>query len=137
MIEEIRKLIETTSSFLLSTIDRNGFPNTIVVSKPIARLDFYTLKFYVDGDGGTVKNIEQNSKGNVCCYNEEKHQSLLLKGVFSVHPIDGYKVIEERLNDYQKFLDHKNPVIVSFDVYTAKVHQNGTTSFEQIEEDNE
>ncbi|WP_170924691.1 pyridoxamine 5'-phosphate oxidase family protein [Candidatus Enterococcus clewellii] len=134
MIEEIRKLIESSSSFLLSTIDRNGFPNTIVVSKPIARLDFYTLKFYVDGDGGTVKNIKQDSKGNVCCYNEAEHQSLLLKGVFSIHPIDGYTVIEDRLNDYQKLLDHKNPVIVSFDVYTAKVHQNGVTDFEQIED---
>ncbi|MBP1045923.1 pyridoxamine 5'-phosphate oxidase family protein [Enterococcus sp. BWM-S5] len=133
MIEEIRKLIENSRSFLLSTVDRNGFPNTIVVSKPIARIDFHTLKFYVDGNGSTVKNIKQSSKGNVICYNEEKHQSLLLKGMFSVHEIEGYKIIEDRLNDYQKFLDHKNPVILSFDVYTAKVHDNGTNEFEQFE----
>ncbi|MGC6768387.1 pyridoxamine 5'-phosphate oxidase family protein [Enterococcus sp. LJL128] len=133
MIEEIRKLIAGGNSFLLSTNDRNGFPNTIVVSKPIARVDFHTLKFYVDGDGDTVKNIQQNNKGNVCCYNDGTFESLLLKGVFSVHSIEDYQVIEDRLNDYQKLLNHKNPVILSFEVYTAKIHQYGTTVFKEID----
>jgi len=84
MIKEIRKLLEESGSFLLATIDRNGFPNTIVVSKSIARIDFYRLKFYVDGDEKTVKNIQQNAKGNICCYSEKLYESLLLKGMFFV-----------------------------------------------------
>lgn len=133
MIKEIRKLLEESDSFLLSTIDRNGFPNTIVVSKPIARIDFYSLKFYVDGDGKTVKNIQQNAKGNICCYNEELYESLLLKGMFSVQSITDFKNIEEQINNYQKLLGHKNPIILSFKVYTAKIHQNGTTVFKECE----
>lgn len=88
----------------------------------------------MDGDGETVKNIEKNGKGNVSCFIEEKYQSLSLKGIFSIHPIDGYSIIDERLNAYQKFIDYKNPVIISFDVYTAKVHNNGSNYFEQIED---
>jgi len=127
MIKETRKLIANSNSFLLSTCDRNGFPHTIVVSKPIIRTDFYSLKFYVDGTADIVKNIQENNKGNVCCYNEGKFESLLMKGIFSIHSIEEYLIIKERLNDYQKFLKHENPVILSFEVYGIKIHPHGAT----------
>ena len=138
MIKKIRKILEESDSFLLSTIDRNGFPNTIVVSKPIVRNDFHSLKFYVDGNGKTVKNIQKNHKGNICCYNEYLYESLLMKGVFSVQFASEFKNLEERVSDYQKLLGHKNPVVLSFKVYTVKIYQNGSTvlkAYENLQND--
>lgn len=134
IIEHAKELLNTSESFLLSTNDRNGFPNTAVVSKPIVRASFHSLKFYVDGNGSTVKNITRNSKGNVCCYSESGYESLLLKGVFSIERIDDFKLIEERLNKYQKELNHENPVILSFEVYTVKVHSSTKTFHKEIDD---
>ncbi|WP_271490489.1 pyridoxamine 5'-phosphate oxidase family protein [Enterococcus sp. 5H] len=132
VIEHAKELLDLSESFLLTTNDRNGFPNTIVVSKPIVRASFHSLKFYVDGSGQTVDNIGRNNKGNICCYSESGRESLLLKGVFSVEMIEDFKLIEDRLNIYQKELNHQNPVILSFEVYTVKVHSQTKTFHNDI-----
>ncbi|MGM0217628.1 pyridoxamine 5'-phosphate oxidase family protein [Enterococcus sp. AZ126] len=134
IIVKAKELLSTCESFLITTNDRNGFPNTIIVSKPIIRAGFYNLKFYLDGDGQTIKNIQQDKKGNVCCYNESRHESLLLKGTFSVEEIEEFRLIEDRLNTYQKQLKHENPVILSFEVYTVKVHSNTKTFWKNVDE---
>lgn len=122
MVQQANKLLETSHSFLLSTNDRNGFPNTIVVSKPILRVSFHQLHFYVDGEGQTAENIQRNNKGNICCYDESGYESLLLKGIFSCTSITAFPLIEARLTEYQKQLTHVNPVILSFETYTVTVH---------------
>lgn len=133
IITKAKELLSTCDSFLLSTMDRNGFPNTIVVSKPIVRASFYNLKFYVDGEGQTVENILQNKKGNVCCYDEVRHESVLLKGIFSVEDIEEFKLIKDRLNQYQTQLAHKNPVVLSFEVYTVKVHSQTKNYWKDVD----
>ncbi|MGG5341616.1 pyridoxamine 5'-phosphate oxidase family protein [Enterococcus sp. AZ192] len=134
IIEHAKELLATCDSFLLSTNDRNGFPNAIVVSKPIIRASFYNLKFYVNGNGQTVENILHNKKGNVCCFDEARHESVLLKGIFSVEDIEEFKLLKDRLNHYQKELNHENPVVLSFEVYTVKVHSQTKTFWKDVDD---
>ncbi|MDA9470283.1 hypothetical protein C240_418 [Enterococcus sp. 5H] len=46
--------------------------------------------------------------------------------------IEDFKLIEDRLNIYQKELNHQNPVILSFEVYTVKVHSQTKTFHNDI-----
>ncbi|MBL1227951.1 hypothetical protein IW492_01745 [Enterococcus sp. BWB1-3] len=132
--EKAQCMLSEGSSFLLSTIDRNGFPGMIVVSAPIIRHGMYSLKFYIDGEGETAQNVENNSMGSVCCFKEEAKESLLLKGCFTIHEIEDYKVIEDKLAEYQKELNHKYPVIISFETLAVKIHSGRQTRAAELDE---
>ncbi|MDA9472896.1 pyridoxamine 5'-phosphate oxidase family protein [Enterococcus sp. 5H] len=120
--ERIVKLLTSSNVFLISTIDKRGFPTVIAVSEPLWREGLLKLQFYLDGNGETIRNIQKNPNGSVCCYEEIRHESLLMKGKFSITPIDSIDSVESKLSPYQKELNHKNPVVVTFDTWTAKIH---------------
>lgn len=132
--EKAQSMLSESNSFLLSSIDRNGFPGMIVVSSPIIRHGMHNLKFYIDGEGETAHNIQHNDMGSVCCFKEEDHESLLLKGRFSIHEIKDYKIIEDKLIDYQKELKHEYPIILSFETMSMKIHTERKTIFREIKD---
>src|SRR5437016_3305978 len=118
MLEKANELLKNSEVFILSTNDQNGFPNTAVVSRPVIRMSFHNLKFYINGDGQTVKNICINNKGSVCCYDKYNYESVLLKGVYAIEKVSDFRIVENELNEYQKILEYTNPVILSFETYT-------------------
>ncbi|MGX7244100.1 pyridoxamine 5'-phosphate oxidase family protein [Enterococcus quebecensis] len=125
--DRILRLLNSSKVFLISTIDKRDFPTVIAVSEPLWREGLLKLQFYLDGNGETVKNIQCNPNGSVCCYEEIKHESLLLKGKFTIEPIESLDMIESKLSDYQKELDHQEPVIVTFETWTARIHMDKKT----------
>lgn len=125
--ERIDKLLTSSNVFLISTIDKRGFPTVIAASGPLWREGLLKLQFYLDGNGETVKNIQVNPNGSICCYEEIKHESLLMKGKFSVNPIDSMDIIKPKLTTYQRELNHQNPVVVTFDTWTARIHMDKKT----------
>ena len=125
--EQINHLLGTSSTFLLATTDQRGFPSLITVSEPLFREGLLKFQFYLNGTGETVQNILKNPKGSICCYKELEHESLLLKGLFSVESIESIEMIEAKLIPYQKELKRRNPVIVTFETWTAKIHVDKQT----------
>ncbi|MHC5227017.1 pyridoxamine 5'-phosphate oxidase family protein [Enterococcus sp. LJL99] len=125
--ERITHLLGTSTTFLIATLDQRGFPSVITVSEPLFREGLLKFQFYLDGSGETVQNILKNPNGSICCYKELEHESLLLKGQFSVELIESIEVIQAQLLPYQKELKRKNPVIVTFETWTAKIHVDKRT----------
>ncbi|MCA5012425.1 MULTISPECIES: pyridoxamine 5'-phosphate oxidase family protein [unclassified Enterococcus] len=125
--ERIVRLLNSSKVFLLATIDKREFPTVITVSAPLWREGLLKLQFYLDGEGETVKNIRCNPNGSVCCYEEIAHESLLLKGKFSVEEVGSKDEITSRLSDYQKELNHQAPVLVTFETWTARIHMDKKT----------
>ena len=125
--ERIVGLLNSSEVFLLATIDKRDFPTVIAVSSPLWRKGLLKLQFYLDGDGETVENIRRNPNGSVCCYEEITHEGLLLKGKFSIEEIDSRELIESKLSDYQKELNHQKPVLVIFETWTARIHMDKKT----------
>lgn len=125
--ERIVRLLNSSSVFLISTIDQRDFPTVITVSEPLWREGLLKLQFYLDGNGETVKNIQSNPNGAVCCYEEIEHESLLLKGKFVIEPIESAEAIESKLSSYQKELKHAEPVLVNFETWTARIHMDKKT----------
>lgn len=125
--ERIVRLLNSSTVFLISTIDKRGFPTVIAVSDSLWREGLLKLQFYLDGNGETVRNIQSNPNGSVCCYEEIKHESLLLKGKFTIEPIESVETIELKLSNYQKELNHSDPVLVTFETWTARIHMDKRT----------
>ncbi|MFD2306592.1 pyridoxamine 5'-phosphate oxidase family protein [Enterococcus termitis] len=125
--ERIVRLLNSSKVFLLATIDKREFPSVITVSAPLWREGLLKLQFYLDGEGETVKNIRHNPNGSVCCYEEIAHESLLLKGKFSIEEVYSAQEVEPKLSAYQKELDHPNPVLVTFETWTARIHMDKKT----------
>ncbi|MFK4566412.1 pyridoxamine 5'-phosphate oxidase family protein [Enterococcus sp. UD-01] len=125
--ERILKLLNSSTVFLISTIDKRGFPTVIAVSAPLWREGLLKFQFYLDGNGETAKNIQLNPSGAICCYKEVEHESLLLKGKFSLQPIESADELEPRLSVYQKELAHSEPVLVIFETWTARIHMDKKT----------
>lgn len=126
LYEQINDLMKTSETFLISTLDKRGFPTTIVVSAPLNQRGFQRLEFYLNAQGETIDNIVRNKKGAICCYNEVTHQSLLFKGNFSTRLMDDDDAA--LLNDYQRQLDHEHGIIAVFETMTAKIHLAGETT---------
>ncbi|WP_348920740.1 hypothetical protein [Enterococcus rotai] len=125
--ERIVRLLNSSTVFLISTIDQRDFPTVITVSEPLWREGLLKLQFYLDGNGETVKNIRCNPNGSVCCYEEIEHESLLLKGKFIIEEIESLDEIEPKLSSYQKELNHVKPVLVNFETWTARIHMDKKT----------
>ncbi|WP_242586489.1 pyridoxamine 5'-phosphate oxidase family protein [Candidatus Enterococcus ikei] len=125
--ERIVRLLNSSTVFLISTIDKRDFPTVIAVSEPLWREGLLKLQFYLDGNGETVKNIQCNPNGSVCCYEEIEHESLLLKGKFTTEPIESLETITPKLTSYQKELNHQDPVLVTFETWTARIHMDKKT----------
>ncbi|MGX7149157.1 hypothetical protein [Enterococcus ureasiticus] len=125
--ERIVRLLNSSTIFLISTIDIRDFPTVIAVSEPLWREGLLKLQFYLDGNGETAKNIQSNQNGSVCCYEEIKHESLLLKGKFTIEQIESVEAIEPKLSSYQKELNHSEPVLVTFETWTARIHMDKKT----------
>ncbi|WYJ96025.1 hypothetical protein DOK67_0000288 [Enterococcus sp. DIV0212c] len=125
--ERIVRLLNSSTVFLISTIDKRDFPTVIAVSEPLWREGLLKLQFYLDGNGETVKNIQCNPNGSVCCYEEIEHESLLLKGKFKTEPIESLETITPKLTSYQKELNHQDPVLVTFETWTARIHMDKKT----------
>ncbi|WP_086444983.1 hypothetical protein [Candidatus Enterococcus lemimoniae] len=125
--ERIVRLLNSSTVFLISTIDQRDFPTVITVSEPLWREGLLKLQFYLDGNGETVKNIRCNQNGSVCCYEEIEHESLLLKGKFIIEEIESLDEIEPKLSAYQKELNHVKPVLVNFETWTARIHMDKKT----------
>lgn len=121
-MKNVDYLLDTASTFLLTTLDIRGFPHTIVVSRPLARIGFHTFKFYINGDGITAANIRRNEHGSICCYNPEEHRSILLKGIFRVDYVDDLPETAPVLSDYQAGFHYQNPAIATFETLIIKVH---------------
>ena len=125
--ERLNDLLSPSPVFLLATIDHRGFPTVITVSRPIWREGLLRMRFYLNGDGETVQNIMREATGSVCCFEEEVHESISLKGKFSIEQADRVKEFEPQLTEYQKELGHGNPVVVLFETWTAKIHMEKQT----------
>ncbi|ALS03374.1 hypothetical protein ATZ33_17535 [Enterococcus silesiacus] len=125
--ERIVRLLNSSTVFLISTIDKRDFPTVITVSEPLWREGLLKLQFYLDGNGETVKNIQCNPNGSVCCYEEIEHESLLLKGKFTIEQIESREAIEPKLSTYQKEMNHSEPVLVNFETWTARIHMDKKT----------
>lgn len=122
--QQAHELIEGCQSFALSTIDRNGFPYTIIVGPPIQRKGISSFHFYINGDGRSASNITRNELGCVCCHYEAEHQSVAVRGKFKLIEIRDVEAVNQRLVDYQKELDYAFPVIAEFTALSLKVHRD-------------
>lgn len=120
--ERIVRLLNSSTVFLISTIDKRNFPTVITVSEPLWREGLLKFQFYLDGNGETVANIRRNPNGAVCCYEEIEHESLLLKGKFTIEQFESLDGIESKLSSYQKELQHSEPILVNFETWTARIH---------------
>lgn len=131
--QQSKQLIEESDSFLISTIDSNGFPSIIVVSPPIFRNRLRRLSFYIDGEGKTADNIRRNQLGCVCCYKEKEYKSLVIKGNFKIVEIENLQELQKELTDHQKNLDYEYPVMAELSAVSIKVHNNLKTKTIQID----
>ncbi|MBL1227842.1 pyridoxamine 5'-phosphate oxidase family protein [Enterococcus sp. BWB1-3] len=125
--DQINHLLNSSTVFLLATLDYRGFPTVITVSRPLWRIGLLKMYFYLNENGETVRNIMRDATGSVCCYDESDHESISLKGKFSIEPVDSENDLDSNLTAYQKELNHEYPVIVVFETGTAKIHMNKQT----------
>lgn len=123
--EQIQHILTTSPTFLISTVDTRGFPTTIVVSPPLYDKGMHEMTFYLNAAGETADNILRNPQGAVCCFIENEHQSLVLKGHFQLR---GLKEEDKKyLNEYQISLKHQEAVLAIFETMICKLHAEGVT----------
>ncbi len=122
LYDHAKELLEESNSFLITTIDRNGFPSTIVVSPPVLREGISLFQFYIDGEGSTANNILKNAHGCICCYKEQEYRSLAIKGKFKLVEIEDMETLSPRLSDHAKELNYDYPVLAEFTSVTVKAH---------------
>lgn len=118
------KILEKTHVYGITSIDKNGFPNILVLPSIMSRFGFATLYIYDDQNSATVTNIKTNPKGTIACYAdlESGYQAVLnLKGTFNVVTPDELGDTGEQFKKYDDQLKYENPCILLFETFQVNV----------------
>ena len=80
------KIIEEADAFVLSTVDKNGFPLNVILSKILDRSGFATLLFYLNEQTKVMNNIKLNPRGTVSCaiHHSTYVETLNMNGTFTI-----------------------------------------------------
>lgn len=124
MNKETERILCESEFMVLNTSDEAGFPHSKIISRPLLRQSYHSMKFYLDADSKTIKNAHKNGKGSLCVFQADTRESLLLKGLLTVESTTRYDALSDYLNQYQKLLDYPNPVILCFEIMTVDYKKN-------------
>lgn len=124
MNKETERIICESDFMVLSTSDGAGFPHSKIISRPLLRQSYHSMKFYLNADSQTIKNAHRNQKGSLCIFQSDTTESLLLKGLLTVEPLDKFDSISNYLAQFQKIFNYPNPVILCFEIMTVDYIKN-------------
>lgn len=124
MNKETERILCESEFMVLNTSDEAGFPHSKIISRPLLRQSYHSMKFYLDADSKTIKNAHRNGKGSLCVFQSDTRESLLLKGLLTVESTTRYDALSDYLNQYQKLLDYPSPVILCFEIMTVDYIKN-------------
>lgn len=87
-MDRFEQIIKKAESFVLSTVDKNGFPKNIILSQVLERSGSVTLLFYLDEQIKIMNIIKSNPRGTVSCavHHETHIETLNLNGTFTIEP---------------------------------------------------
>ncbi|WP_321387150.1 pyridoxamine 5'-phosphate oxidase family protein [uncultured Enterococcus sp.] len=124
MNKDAERILCESDFMILSTSDEAGFPHSKIISHPILRQSYHSMKFYLSASSQTVKNAHKNSKGSLCVLQSDTYESLLLKGLLTIDAINKYDSISTYLDQYKKVLQYPDPVILCFEIMTLNHIKN-------------
>ncbi|WP_339101643.1 pyridoxamine 5'-phosphate oxidase family protein [Candidatus Enterococcus clewellii] len=119
MNKETERILCESDFMILNTGDQAGFPHSKIISRPLLRQSYHSMKFYLNADSKTIKNAHKNRKGSLYVFQSATRESLLLKGLLTVEPISAYDSISRQLDNFQKLFNYSNPVILCFEIMTV------------------
>lgn len=122
-MERFEQIIQETEAFVLSTVDKNGFPLNIILTHMLDRSGSVTLLFYLDEQIKIMKNIKVNPRGTVsCAINHPTYvETLNLNGTFTVESTWKVNGVNDTLNSANKEIREKEAVVVVFEVMNHEI----------------
>ncbi|CAM3112116.1 pyridoxamine 5'-phosphate oxidase family protein [Lactiplantibacillus plajomi] len=117
-------MIQTAPVFTLATVDANQFPTMVALSPLPSSRSLERMLFYTSRQTTTAQNIQASKRACLFCYDVESYSSVLLKGRLSFVGNDAFEQDWHlELNDFQRQLAYKDPVILQFQTSAIKVRK--------------
>lgn len=122
-MDKAEKILQETTSYVLSTIDQNNFPSSIVLTKVLKRFGYVTLFFYLDECSQPVINMKKVPRGSVSCSIDysDRIETLNLRGTFYIESNWKVKKIRKIVEEVQDKLKIDEAVIVVFETMYHEV----------------
>lgn len=127
-IRYVEELLKECDVILLLTNGEVGFPECKVLTKPLMRVGCHSFTFCLDAEKLTVQNIQKNIRGSLFFFHRKTFQSILLKGILSIEPLEKYKEIRETVENFQQIFEHQIPTIVCFETLQVDLYKNVNVS---------
>jgi general stress protein 26 len=135
-MENIEKLVDELITnqkiSFISSVDKNGCPNTKAMLAPFKREGIKTLYWHTNSPSEKVKEFRANNKACVYFYNIESFSGVTLKGTMEVLDVERSKT--DFWNDsYSKWYQNDDFIVIKFTTENCRHYSNLHTENFKIE----
>ncbi len=127
LTESLEKLIDKQSVSFISSVDKDGFPNTKAMLAPVKREGVKTFYWHTNSPSMRVKQYRDNPKACIYFCDEPAFRGVMLKGIMEV--IDDPAVRKEIWKDefsmyYEGGIDGGDFIVLKFTAETGRWYGN-------------
>lgn len=117
-MDRFEQIIKEADAFVLSTVDKHGFPLNIILTQVLERSGSVTLLFYLDEQSKIINTIKVNPRGTVSCaiHHETHIETLNLNGTFTVEPAWKVSDINHVTDSIDEISEFEESIVVVFEV---------------------
>ena len=134
--ETIGNLIDKQGVSFISSIDKDGYPNTKAMLAPVKREGIKTFYWHTNSPSMRIKQYKNNPKACIYFYDKRFFRGVMLKGTMEVL---NDKKIKKKLwtDEFEKYytggMDGGDFIILKFTAENGRYYSNGSSEDFKIE----
>jgi general stress protein 26 len=134
--ETIGNLIEKQGVSFISSVDKDGYPNTKAMLAPVKRDGIKTFYWHTNSPSMRIKQYKNNPKACIYFYDKRFFRGVMLKGTMKV--LNDKKIKKELWKDeFEKYytggMDGGDFIIIKFTAENGRYYSNGSSEDFKIE----
>jgi general stress protein 26 len=135
-VETIGNLIEKQGVSFISSVDKNGFPNTKAMLPPVKRDGIKTFYWHTNTSSMRIKQYKNNAKACIYFYDKRFFRGVMLKGTMEV--LEDKNIKKEIWKDeftmyYPAGMDGGDFIILKFTAENGRYYSNFSSEDFKIE----
>jgi len=136
LVETISNLIDRQNVAIISSVDKNGFPNTKAMLAPVKREGIKTFYWHTNSPSMRVKQYRNNPKACIYFFDANLFIGIMLKGTMEV--VEDEDIKREIWKDefsiyYQGGVDGGDFILLKFTAGTGRIYSNFSSEDFKIE----
>jgi general stress protein 26 len=134
--ETIGNLIDKQGISFISSIDKNGFPNTKAMLAPVIREGIKTFYWHTNTSSMRIRQYKNNSKACIYFYDKRFFRGIMLKGTMEV--LDDKKIKKRIWKDdftmyYKEGINDPDFIILRFTAGSGRYYSNFSSEDFKVE----